>query len=38
MNFVVDDLLDFSQLNEDKFRKDINRFDLNEAIREVISI
>ena len=38
MNFVVDDLLDFAQLNNDKFRKDISRFDLREAIQEVFSI
>jgi signal transduction histidine kinase len=38
MNFVVDDLLDFAQLNNEKFRKEIKEFDLREAIEEVISI
>jgi len=32
MGFVVDDLLDFSMLNNDKFRKDVKEFDLREAI------
>ena len=38
MNFVVDDLLDFAQLNNEKFRKEIKEVDLREAIEEVISI
>ena len=38
MNFVVDDLLDFSQLNEGEYRKNISEFDLGEVIKEVISI
>ena len=38
MNFVVDDLLDFAQLNNDKFRKNIKEFDLREAVEEVLSI
>jgi hypothetical protein len=28
MNFVVDDLLDFNQLKNNKFRKEITEFDL----------
>ena len=38
MNFVVDDLLDFAQLNNNKFRKNVVEFDLREALAEVISI
>jgi len=38
MSFLVDDLLDFAQLNAGKFRKVIKEFDLGEAIDEVISI
>jgi len=29
MNFVVDDLLDFAQLNNEKFRKDLKEFDIH---------
>jgi hypothetical protein len=28
MSFLVDDLLDFAQLNSGKFRRDISNFDL----------
>ena len=38
MSFVVDDLLDFAQINNKKFRKDLKEFDVKEAINEVISI
>jgi signal transduction histidine kinase len=38
MGFLVDDLLDFAQLNAGKFRKVSKEFDLKEAIEEVISI
>ena len=38
MSFLVDDLLDFSQLNAGKFRRTITTFDLKEAVEEVISI
>ena len=38
MSFLVDDLLDFAQLNAGKFRKVIKSFDLREAIEEVIQI
>jgi hypothetical protein len=38
MNFVIDDLLDFNQLKNKKFRKDISEFDMRQAIEEVISI
>jgi len=32
MAFLVDDLLDFAQLNAGKFRKTVKQFDLIEAI------
>ena len=38
MAFVVDDLLDFAQINNKKFRKEIREFDMKKAINEVISI
>ena len=38
MSFLVDDLLDFAQLNNGKFRKVNKEFDLKEAIEEVINI
>jgi len=38
MSFLVDDLLDFAQLNAGVFRKRIEVFDLEKAINEVIHI
>ena len=38
MSFLVDDLLDFAQLNAGKFRRVIKEFDLADALAEVISI
>jgi signal transduction histidine kinase len=38
MSFLVDDLLDFAQLNAGKFRKVIKSFDLAETINEVVNI
>ena len=38
MSFLVDDLLDFAQLNAGKFRKVIKQFELKESIQEVIDI
>jgi len=38
MSFLVDDLLDFAQLDSGKFRKVISEFDLKDAVEEVISI
>ena len=32
MCFLINDLLDFAQINAGKFRKTISEFDLNEAI------
>lgn len=38
MSFLVDDLLDFAQLNAGKFRKVTKAFNLREAIAEVVSV
>ncbi len=38
MSFLVEDLLDFSQLNAGKFRKYTKKFNLKETIEEVMSI
>lgn len=38
MGFLVDDLLDFAQINAGKFRKVNTEFDLREAIEEIVSI
>ena len=38
MSFLVNDLLDFSQLNAGKFRRKIEDVNIKEAIEEVISI
>jgi signal transduction histidine kinase len=38
MGFLVDDLLDFAQINAGKFRKVCKEFDLREAVDEMISI
>ena len=38
MAFMVDDLLDFAQINAGKFRISKKTFDLKEAIEEVIQI
>jgi signal transduction histidine kinase len=38
MSFMVDDLLDFAQINAGKFRKVIKQFDCKEAIRDCVNI
>ena len=38
LNFLVQDILDFAQIKEDKFRKNIQNFDLKEKIQEVINV
>lgn len=38
LNFYVSDLLVLSQIQNNAFRKSISRFDVREAIREVITI
>ena len=38
LNFLVQDILDFAQIKEDKFRKNIQNFDLKENIQEVINV
>jgi signal transduction histidine kinase len=37
MSYLVDDLLDFSQINAGKFRKTVSEFDLSEALEEVVA-
>lgn len=38
MSFLVDDLLDFAQLNAGQFRKIIKQFDVKDAIQECVRI
>lgn len=38
MNFFVHDILSLSQINSEKFRKNISLFNLESAISEVVSI
>ena len=38
LSFLVDDILDFSQLKSGKFRKDISMFDLQRTIDEIVMI
>ena len=38
MGFLVDDLLDYAQMQNGKFRQVIKEFDLREAIEEVVLI
>ena len=38
MAFMVDDLLDFAQINAGCFRVVAKKFDLQEAVNEVINI
>ena len=36
LNFLVNDILDFSQLRSGKFRKDNSNFNIQEAVEEII--
>ena len=36
--FLVNDLLDYAQLKQGKFRKDCTQFDIYEAIEEIIQV
>ena len=38
MVFLIQDILDFTQINSGKFRKNIKEFDILEAIEEVMSM
>ena len=38
LNFLVQDILDFAQIKENKFRKNIQNFDLKESIQEVVNV
>ena len=38
MNFLINDILDFAQINQGKFRKDCKNFNIEECIKEVVKI
>ena len=38
LNFIINDMLDYAQLNAGKFRENMVRFDLVESISEVLDI
>jgi signal transduction histidine kinase len=38
LNFLVNDILDFSQLRSGKFRKDESSFNIKDAIEEILQI
>lgn len=38
LNFLVNDMLDFAQMNSGKFRKNIYNFNLKDAMDEIVSI
>ena len=38
MKFLVQDLLDFAQIKSGKFRKNISKFNIREAIEQVMCI
>ena len=38
MNFLIQDLLDYAQINAGKFRKNIEKFNIMDAIEEVMCI
>ena len=38
MSFLIQDLLDFAQIKNGKFRKNVAEFNLIDAIEEVIAI
>ena len=38
MKFLIQDLLDYSQIKAGKFRKNIQRFDINEAFEDILML
>ena len=38
MTFIVQDLLDYAQIKAGKFRKNIEQFDIHDAIEQVMCI
>jgi len=38
MSFIIQDLLDYAQIKAGKFRKNIEAFDVEEAVAKVLSI
>lgn len=38
MTFMVQDLLDYAQIKSNKFRKNITKFNLRDAVEQVMSV
>ena len=38
LNFLVNDILDFAQMKDGKFRKKIDIFNVQESVQEIINI
>jgi signal transduction histidine kinase len=38
LNFLVNDILDFAQVKDGKFRKNLEIFDLKESVEEIIAV
>ena len=38
MAYLIQDILDFAQINSGKFRKNIIEFDIRQAVEEIMSI
>jgi len=38
LNFLVNDILDFAQVKDGKFRKNLQVFDLKESVEEIIAV
>ena len=38
IQFLISDLLDYSQISQNKFRQNIKRFDLKKSIKEVMAM
>ena len=38
MNFLIQDLLDYAQIKSGKFRKNIELFNIHEAVEHIMSI
>jgi hypothetical protein len=38
MGFIVQDLLDYAQIKNGKFRKNINTFNIKEAVEDIMCI
>ena len=38
LNFLINDILDFAQIRQNKFRKDTQTFNIKEAVKEIILV